>query len=458
MIAPTSVVSVSLKPGTYITDGIQIPSSNLLAFATSNDIIKLYNTATGSFIRDVRDHNGQITDLATFGDQNASVLISSQRDTGILITDLRDPNSKPRYLTELQNSGLECFGISVSPSGNQFALSAGTDIHILDPRMNFKSLRHIPEMHTDVITKLRFVTEGVIVTGGEDMMLNVIDVQAKKEDDLLVSSISWGEAPNKLSVINNRFITATGTMEGTVVQPIPTNCPLDRIAQDGDWPLELNIPRPPLGSYVVDFVALNFGGDANNNNNGGDLELGALVGTRPGAVDLTLGAQDAGANSFYNRDERTGAIIFPGDIGDDNNNDDKPQPLSILRVTSNGVQPNQRLDFVPTHKDDVRCVLPLSGGRIVTAGEDGIICYWDLNRAGQAPPLQTGQLRRPQRAGTAGNNNHNNDDEDNNNDNDDDGQMMDGEGSSSASSGGKERRQRGTKARLANQQQQQQRN
>ena len=247
MLAPTSVVSVSLQSGTYITDGILIPSSNLLAFATSNDIIKLYNAATGSFVRVIRDHNGQITDMAQFGVPNqTSVLVSSQRDTGILITDLRQPTEKPQYLTELQGSGKECFGIAVSPSGNQFALSAGSDIHVLDPRMNFRSLRHIPDMHTDVITKIRYVSENIICSGGEDMMLNIIDVAAKTEGDLLVSSISWGEAPNRLNVIGNRFITATGTMEGSIVQPIPQNVNFDNELQNADWPLELNIPRPPL--------------------------------------------------------------------------------------------------------------------------------------------------------------------------------------------------------------------
>lgn len=463
MISPTTVISVSLVPGTYITDGLMIPSSNLLAFATSNDTIKLYNAATGSFVRDIRDHNGQITDMAQFGIAGSptSVLISSQRDTGILITDLRDPTSKPRYLTELQSSGAECFGIAVSPSGNQFALSAGTDIHILDPRMNFRSMRHIPDMHTDVITKLRFVSENVIVSGGEDMMLNFIDANAKSEGDLLVSSITWGEAPNRLNVIGGRFVTATGTMEGSIVQPIPNNVPFDEL-QNGDWPLELNIPRPPLGSYIVDFVQMsNFGGDESN-----DYEIGALVGERPGGADCLTVA--GGGEPQYMRDERTGNLIYPGDIngnnrGDDDDGGNRPQALSILRVTRGGVQPSQRIQLVPTHKDDVRCVIPLpqsNGSRLVTAGEDGTICYWDLSRSGQGAPLQAGQQRKPQRLGTGGSQNHNDNDDDNNNNSHDDqdhdeSSRQQSSNSTCSSGGGKERRDRGTKIREQHQQHQQ---
>ena len=447
MIAPSAVISVSLQPDTYITDGILVASSGLLGFATSNQTVKLYSAATGSFVRDLTGHTAPITDLASFGasaPSGPSVLLSAQRDTGIMVTDLRDATQRPQYLTELQGSGLECFGMAVSPSGNQLALSAGCDIHILDPRMSFRSVRHIPDIHTDVITKLRFVTESTLATGGEDMMFNIVNAHAQSECDLIVSSMSWGEAPNRISVVRDRFVTATGSCEGSLVQPIPQNC--DRV-EDADWALELRIQRPPMGQYVIDFTSL------------GD-DLGMLVGERPGAEDDIRGPADGTAR--YDVNPHTGQLIFPGDC-EDRGGAAAPQRLSLVRVTERGVQPDQRIALAPVHRDDVRCVVAVpsslssasamaggGGNRVVTAGEDGCVCFWDLSGeqrqtapVRRAPP--SNQRPRPgvdARSVQGGGGDRGGDD-------DGDDEESPAMTHSSSSSGGKELRQRGTRNRLA---------
>ena len=182
---------------------------------------------------------------------------------------------------------------------------------------------------------------------------------------------------------------------------------------------------------------------SNNNNNNGELELGAVVGERPGASHCL----DTDNEMKY---DNGGKFVYPGDAVQDDENEGKPQNLSIMRVSPKGIQPDQRIQLAPTHKDDVRCVIALTSGRLVTAGEDGIICYWDLNRIGMSAPLQAGQQRKPGHLSSQNNNNNNNDDEDNN---DNMNQQEDSSVSGSSGGSGKEKRQRGTKAREQQQQQ-----
>lgn len=234
-------VKVSYEVGCYVLDGVVAKQGSLLCFSNSNQLLKCYDSNTAAYLFDITGHTAPITDVVC-DSQDGTMLVSSQLDTGVMISDLRIAQPV-HYLTELQGFDLEAYSVSINPSGTVLAVAAGADIHLVDVR-TWHSTRSIENLHVDTITRVRFFGEAQLCTAGEDQLVNFLDV-TESEDDMMLSVINVEEAVNKIGWFpSHGVITLAGTMENGYV------CPLS-------FEKECKISRPSSSAYIVDFINCN---------------------------------------------------------------------------------------------------------------------------------------------------------------------------------------------------------
>ena len=229
------------KDSIYLMDGIMCQQEATIALSTSSELIKCYDVNTMGHIRDITGHNQPISDIVV--GQNPNVIYSIQRDTGVMITDLRV--GKPiHYLVELTNSGKDGYTISVNSNDQRLAIAAGGDIHIVDTA-TWCSVSPIEALPSDDITRLRYCSDRHLCTAGEDQLINMIDTTLE-DDDMMMTVINCGESSNKMRWYPQfNAVTMTGTCESGFIVPCQSDAK------------ETHIPRRDFQSYVVDFVDFN---------------------------------------------------------------------------------------------------------------------------------------------------------------------------------------------------------
>lgn len=316
-------VKVSYDNDVYVLDGCLAHSDSIIAVSTSSQIIRCYDVRTTTHLFEIRDHNGPIRDMVVAPLAHPSLLFSCQEDTGVVVSDMRIGKAI-HFLTEMRDSGMESYSLSVSEDGISLALAASKDIHFVDIR-TWSSTRSITELHTDDITRVRFCGSDVICTAGEDQMINVLSATELNEDDMMWNIINCEEVATRMQFFSPNMIplcatpqvaprgvvAAVGSCENALVIPVG----------EGEVAREKKLPRPNFETYQVEFAPF----------------LGTL-----GHI--------------------TGQKDEDGNVG----------PLSISDVVSGTVMGVMG----GAHQEVVRVALSLPNGTLITGGEDGMLAYW----------------------------------------------------------------------------------
>ena len=363
----------------YVLDAALDVHLGLACVVTSDRRIRVYHAERLSHVQDiVGRHTATITDIVI---PEPHIVYTCQEDVGVLISDLRMPEPV-RYLTELQRSAN---GYSISVAANHtlsggggggasdLAVAAGGDIHIVDTR-TFQSACFLESVHTEDITRMRYTHPGVMLTGSDDLMLNVVATRVG-DSDMLLSSSQFSESLSRITVLPPALgvALAVGACETAVAVPFPAGIDgiVAQIANQTsvpkkqrqsidvpDFAMEKRFPRPTSKSYVVDWICAG-GGSA--------PETWMLVGEYgdmgEGADDDTA-ADEAQAADFTAK-SRAGAITSAL----------RMQQFDLLTAAFTGSPVTLQAGI---HTGVVRCALGAPDGRFVTAGEDGTLAIWRL--------------------------------------------------------------------------------
>lgn len=312
-------VKVSYEEGCYVLDGCLVADNTVMAFATSSQKIRCYDSRTTTFLFELNSHNGPITDMVTVPVAHPSLLFSCQDNTGVMISDVR--MGKPvHFLSELTQSGMQSYSLSVSEDGLELALATNGDVQFVDTR-TWSSIRSIPQLHTDEITRLRFCGSSTLCTAGEDQLVNFVNTKELNEDDMMLNIMNCEEVITRMAFHSPATIGASGepyTTNGVVT--LIGSCENAYVCPLVDGVHETKIPRPNFETYLVDFCAWQQ------------------------SLCLVNGSKDDDAN-----------------IG----------PLGMLRFPDGAPVGSLR----GAHNELGRCVMSL-GDTLVTGGEDGTIAYW----------------------------------------------------------------------------------
>ena len=139
-----------------------------------------------SQIETYRGHNGKIN-LAQFSNSSneelSNVFFSSAEDGRLIIWDKRNAG----IVNQLKNpTGKPFFSID---SSDKYIVCGSYSAVVLYSIMKMKVTRTFAEVHADDVTSTVFNKEGsLILTCGEDGLLNLIDLKGEKEDDFLYGS------------------------------------------------------------------------------------------------------------------------------------------------------------------------------------------------------------------------------------------------------------------------------
>lgn len=306
-------IQISYDEGCYVLDGCLCNGGSSLAVAASNRSIRLYDVQSTRFLFELREHTDAITDVASTS-ASPSLLYSSQKDTGVMVTDVR-AGKAVNFLTEGCGSGNTCNTLSVSPSGQYLAVGMENDIALFDSRTGLR-VHTLKEMHIDEVTRVRFVDDVVLCSGSEDQMVNFLDTRANvDDDDVIMQCITLGEVATRITHFPTLEVTGlVGSCENGFLFPAD----LEKH--------ELRYPRVDYSRYLVDWCDI------------------------AGELYLVSGARDEDGNA-------TG--------------------LHLLHWAS-----QREVPLLPaTHREIGRIAVGF-GNRLITGGEDGLVCVWSLPPSG----------------------------------------------------------------------------
>ncbi|CCW67728.1 unnamed protein product [Phytomonas sp. Hart1] len=235
--------AISPTPDCYILDGCLCNGEAAVVLSTSQQTLRLYDTHTSAFLFDLVGHTGAITDVVATP-ANPNGLYSAQADAGVLVSDLRQAKVV-QCLTGMSRSGGGGNSIAITPSARTLAVATDGDLHLVDCR-TWQPRSCIPQMHTDEITRVRFVNEEVICSAGEDQMINFITTDPSVcEDDALLQATACGEVVTKMTSLNEvELMAMVGSCENGYVYPLD----LEKT--------ETRFPRPDFNTYLVDWCVL----------------------------------------------------------------------------------------------------------------------------------------------------------------------------------------------------------
>jgi hypothetical protein len=281
-------------------------------------------------------------------------------------------------------------------------------------------------------------------------MLNFTAIDAPKEGDLLLCASMMGAAATRIAVFPDDALAranhssgsgvpvaplhaaaAIGSSEDACVQGVPGSVAAtgSLVGADGteiDFPNEINIKRLALNVYNVDF--LSFDGNMLLVTGRHEEEFDDWTAGQASRAQWAAAEGDAGAeHAPLVVNQTTGRYVFPGDLADAAESVTTEQaaarraanpiaevqarmqhggaapngrPLTVHIVGPRGIadvnDPATNRQLAPVHSGVVRVMLPLGGGtsRVVSAGEDGVVAFWDFNRlndptAGPSPSSTT---------------------------------------------------------------------
>ncbi|CCW60388.1 unnamed protein product [Phytomonas sp. EM1] len=236
-------LQTSYTSNSYVLDGCLCNGTSSIALSTSQQTLRLYDSQTTTFLFDLTDHTKPITDVVATS-ANPHMLYSSQSDSGVMISDLRQGKAV-HFLTEMASTGVTCNSISISPSGETMAIATDGDIHLLDCK-TWQSKSCIEKMHTDEVSRVRFLNDNVICSAGEDQMINFMTTDPSVcDDDVLLQATCCGEVVNKMSCLSEvGLMSMVGSCENGYLYPFD----LEKT--------ETRFERPDFQTYLVDWCVL----------------------------------------------------------------------------------------------------------------------------------------------------------------------------------------------------------
>lgn len=238
-------VRISDQEGVYALDSCLCTGSGSVALclSLSNQTIQCYDACTASALCTIRGHTCTIRDVTSSPTQ-PHVLYSAQEDTGVMVSDIRQ-QSPAHFLSEYCGTGATGGAVATSPNGDDIAVAVNGDIHIVDTR-TWNTKRIIGTMHLDEITRVRFISESVYCSAGEDQMINFIDSSpVVKENDMLLQALSCGEVATKMNAFpEHATLGIVGSCENAYTFPY--------VLQQQ----EVRYERPDDATYCVDICSL----------------------------------------------------------------------------------------------------------------------------------------------------------------------------------------------------------
>ena len=181
-----------------------------VAAATQDCSIRLIDTLTFSLINEVKAHETTITDLqnvpsSVTGAGSGGVFLSASQDGTVKVWDLRESQSCMTIRMSTNQVDAPVFAATVDTAGT-CAASSGSNISLFKFG-EWKKKFEYTECHYESVSSL-FFFESYLVSGGEDGLVNVLDINdLVNEDD--------GQAP-KLTINTNdsiRGLTRIGDQE-----------------------------------------------------------------------------------------------------------------------------------------------------------------------------------------------------------------------------------------------------
>ncbi|CAK0791718.1 unnamed protein product [Prorocentrum cordatum] len=296
-----------------------------------------------------------------FFQANPACLVSCSHDGSARVWDIRAADASARRFAVTSS---EVYSCSVGRGDSALACAASEKVHLFDAGQG-KRLCVYKDCHTDVVNHVRFhpVDTSRLLTGAEDNLVVLLDTNQPREDESML-----GVIPNEECV---RSFTLVGPGRGTL-------CCVSTTDDVRIW----GLGGESLGAKQAEFLGLRFN------------EL--LVRDDGEAFGYVV-------ETFY--DEPSGNVFLLAGAGCSGE-------LLFFRMTLQAAVPAAGFR-VPTisalqeggpfegHSGIVRSALCLSGGVVLTAGEDGRVCAWseDSSLEAQDPQPEAPRPPRPQRFG-----------------------------------------------------------
>ncbi|KAG8344534.1 hypothetical protein ERJ75_001645700 [Trypanosoma vivax] len=213
---PIRTVKISDGDGTCALDGCV--AGNLVCFSLSNRTVRCYDVETATALHTFEGHTCAVRDI-TVSESKPHLLYSAQEDTGVMISDTRQ-RQPVRFLGEFCGSGATGGTVGVTPSGRTIAVAVNGDVHIVETR-TWCSTHIVAGMHLDEITRVRFISEEIYCSAGEDQMINFIDAGPTVQDsDILLQGTVCGEVVTKMTAFfEHNAVGLVGSCENAYVFP-----------------------------------------------------------------------------------------------------------------------------------------------------------------------------------------------------------------------------------------------
>jgi len=333
---------VTVDPDTYVLRLATNSDATALAAATSEHAVVLLDVAGGLRpVRGLAGHSDAVEDLAFF-QADPFCLASCSRDGTARVWDLRTAEAARTFSVGSQ----EVYSCSIGRSDTALACAASEKVHLFD-LVAGKSMRVYKDSHTDVVNHVRFhpVDTTKLLSGAEDNLVVVLDTNEANDDEAMLACI-----PNEECV---RSFSLVGPGRDTLC----------------------------CASTTEDVRIWGLGGDDCG------TKKAEFIGLREHPLLAREESMGYVVETFY--DQPSGQVFLLAGAGNEGD-------LALFRVTLSSADPvatfiiNGGLtapddaNILQGHTGIVRSAVCMPGGMIITAGEDGCVCAWGENAAGEA--------------------------------------------------------------------------
>ncbi|KAK3603888.1 hypothetical protein CHS0354_042898 [Potamilus streckersoni] len=343
-LAETSAVSLSKTEDDYVL-GMAAQTGNggecILAATSSNYMIRLFNLANLASKGSIEGHEGVITGVS-FGHEEPDLLYSSSLDKTVRCWDTRSDLKKAVQTFEGYEKTNNLF-TSFDVNCNDWLLCAGmeaaahSDTYLLFwDRRKGEVMGYYSESHQDDVTQVSFhpTDPDRMATGSTDGLICIFDLTQSSEDDAILSTLNSQSSVAKIGWIGEKYtniycVTHTNTLHVWD-------------AVEGDNVLEMidiveQLDKPSRIDYLVDCLPYT------------SQEVYLVTGTYSGDIRLF----------------------------EVNGTDKALQELSTL---------------TGGHKSTIRCsIWNQNLQRLITGGEDSLLCMWSPDNQQQAKTQATGK-------------------------------------------------------------------